>query len=29
VLAVCAAPMIFSYLTYYVIKPTGRTNYGT
>jgi hypothetical protein len=21
--------MIFSYLTYYVIKPTGRTNYGT
>lgn len=28
VLAVCAAPMIFSYLTYYVIKPGGRTNYG-
>ena len=28
VLAVCAAPLIFSYLTYYVIKPTGRTNYG-
>lgn len=28
VVAVCAAPMIFSYLTYYVIKPTGRTNYG-
>jgi hypothetical protein len=28
VLAVCAAPMIFSYFTYYVIKPTGRTNYG-
>ncbi|MFZ6744897.1 SCO family protein [Undibacterium sp. JH2W] len=28
VLAVCAAPMIFSYLTYYVIKPEGRTNYG-
>jgi hypothetical protein len=28
VLAVCAAPMIFSYLTYYVIKPSGRTNYG-
>ena len=28
VLAVCAAPMIFSYLTYYVIKPTGRTNFG-
>ena len=29
VLAICASPMIFSYLTYYVIKPTGRTNYGT
>ncbi|MFP5390359.1 MAG: SCO family protein [Gammaproteobacteria bacterium] len=29
VLLVCASPMIFSYLTYYVIKPTGRTNYGT
>jgi cytochrome oxidase Cu insertion factor (SCO1/SenC/PrrC family) len=28
VLAVCAAPLIFSYLTYYVIKPEGRTNYG-
>lgn len=28
ILAVCAAPMVFSYLTYYVIKPTGRTNYG-
>jgi hypothetical protein len=29
VLMVCAAPLILSYLTYYVIKPTGRTNYGT
>ncbi len=29
VLLVCAAPLIFSYLTYYVIKPSGRTNYGT
>lgn len=29
VLLVCASPLIFSYLTYYVIKPTGRTNYGT
>jgi hypothetical protein len=29
VLLVCAAPMILSYLTYYVIKPEGRTNYGT
>ena len=28
VLAVCASPLIFSYLTYYVIKPSGRTNYG-
>jgi hypothetical protein len=28
VILVCAAPMIASYLTYYVIKPTGRTNYG-
>jgi hypothetical protein len=28
VLAVCAAPMVLSYLTYYVIKPSGRTNYG-
>ncbi|QOY95342.1 cytochrome C oxidase subunit I [Massilia sp. UMI-21] len=29
VLLVCAAPLILSYLTYYVIKPSGRTNYGT
>jgi hypothetical protein len=29
VLAVCASPMLLSYLTYYVIKPEGRTNYGT
>jgi hypothetical protein len=28
VVLVCAAPMIASYLTYYVIRPTGRTNYG-
>lgn len=28
ILLVCAAPMIFSYLAYYVIKPGGRTNYG-
>lgn len=27
-LAVCVAPLIASYLTYYVIKPEGRTNYG-
>lgn len=28
VLLVCAAPVIASYLTYFVIKPDGRTNYG-
>ena len=28
VILVCASPMIASYLTYYVIKPEGRTNYG-
>jgi hypothetical protein len=28
VLAVCAAPVIASYFTYYVIRPQGRTNYG-
>ena len=29
VLLMCAAPVIASYLTYYVIRPDGRTNYGT
>ncbi len=29
VLAVCAAPVIASYLTYFVIRPEGRSNYGT
>lgn len=29
VIAVCASPLIASYLTYYVIKPSGRTNYGS
>ncbi|MES2899408.1 MAG: cytochrome C oxidase subunit I [Pseudomonadota bacterium] len=29
VILVCASPLIFSYLSYYVIKPGGRTNYGT
>jgi len=29
VLAICASPLIASYLAYYVIKPSGRTNYGT
>lgn len=29
ILAVCAAPLIASYFTYYVLKPQARTNYGT
>ncbi len=29
VLLVCAAPVVASYLTYYVIRPQGRTNFGT
>ena len=29
VLAVCAAPVIASYLTYFVIRPESRTNYST
>ncbi len=28
VLAVCAAPLVLSYFTYYVIKPERRNNYG-
>jgi hypothetical protein len=28
VLLVCAAPILASYLTYFFIKPEGRTNYG-
>lgn len=28
VLAVCAAPVIASYFTYFVIRPEGRNNYG-
>jgi hypothetical protein len=28
VVLACAAPMLMSYLSYYVIKPEGRTNYG-
>ncbi len=28
VLAVCASPVVASYLTYYVIRPEGRRNYG-
>jgi hypothetical protein len=26
--AICAAPVVASYLTYYVIRPQGRVNYG-
>jgi hypothetical protein len=29
VLAVCAAPLLASYFTYYVVKPQSRSNYGT
>lgn len=29
ILAVCLAPVLASYFTYYVIKPVGRVNYGT
>ncbi len=28
VLLVCAAPVIASYFTYFVVRPEGRTNYG-
>jgi len=29
VLLVCAAPVLASYFTYFVVRPEGRTNYGT
>jgi hypothetical protein len=29
VVLACAAPVVASYLTYYVIRPEGRTNYAT
>lgn len=29
VLLVCAAPVVASYFTYFVIRPEGRTNYST
>ncbi len=29
VIAVCIAPVLASYLAYYVFPPSGRTNYGT
>lgn len=28
VFAICAAPILFSYLTYYVIRPQGTASYG-
>ncbi|WP_394779008.1 SCO family protein [Undibacterium sp.] len=28
IIFICASPLVFSYLAYYVIKPEGRTNYG-
>ena len=28
VLLVCAAPVLASYLSYFVLRPEGRTNYG-
>ncbi len=28
VLLICAAPVVASYLTYFVIRPSGRTNYS-
>jgi hypothetical protein len=27
--AICAAPVLASYFTYYVVRPEGRSNYGT
>jgi len=29
VIALCVAPVAASYLAYYVVPPSGRTNYGT
>lgn len=29
VMAICAAPVVASYFTYYVVRPEGRTNHGT
>ncbi len=29
VLLICAAPVVASYFTYFVIRPEGRNNYGT
>ena len=29
VVAICAAPVLASYFSYYVLRPSGRTNYGS
>jgi hypothetical protein len=29
IIALCSAPVLASYLVYYVFPPSGRTNYGT
>lgn len=29
VLLICVAPLVAAYVTYYIIKPQSRTNYGT
>jgi cytochrome oxidase Cu insertion factor (SCO1/SenC/PrrC family) len=29
ILLVCAAPVLLSYFMYYVVRPDGRTNYGS
>ena len=29
IIALCSAPVLASYLAYYVFPPSGRTNYGT
>jgi len=29
ILLICVAPVVASYYTYYVVRPEGRTNYGT
>lgn len=29
VMLICAAPVVASYFTYYVVRPEGRRNYGT
>ena len=29
IIILCFAPMVLSYFTYYILKPTSKTNYGT